>query len=238
MELIAELVGGGTYVDVGANLGSIALPVARSGGRVIAIEANRGLAGLLATNALNNGLYNVEVHHAAVGETRRLAKFPMVPLSAVMVGAQAVLRNVRLAWIVESGNDTPENRAVMEVFRAAGYQLWWFLAPFVTRRTSRSGDPSMLTRGDFNIVAMPDGREPPWEMPLVAGPPPGSGRPGELSLSLPFRVLGRSTGQNLSLAIAPQRQIAFAAAVGPASVFPGLDVEEVGHRGIVGRRLV
>lgn len=218
VELIAELLGAGTYVDVGANLGSIALPVAQSGRRVVAIEANRGLAGLLATNALNNRLYNVEVHHAAVGETRRLAKFPMVPLSEVtnlgisgfhlagrypeevvqmttldaitppdttiikidvegyerqvMVGAEAVLRNIRPAWIVESGSDTPENRVVMEMFRAAGYRLWWFLAPFVTRQTSRSGDPSMLTRGDFNIVALPDGREPPWEMPLVTGPPP------------------------------------------------------------------
>lgn len=218
VELIAELVGGGAYVDVGANLGSIALPVAKSGARVIAIEANRGLAGLLATNALNNRLYNVEVHHAAVGEVRRLAKFPMVPLSEVtnlgmsgfylagrypeevvqmttldavtppdttiikvdvegyerqvMVGAEMVLRDIRPVWIVESGSDTPENRLVMEMFLAAGYRLWWFLAPFVTRQTARSGDPSMLTRGDFNIVAMPDGREPPWSMPLVAGRPP------------------------------------------------------------------
>ncbi|MDO8913505.1 MAG: FkbM family methyltransferase [Phenylobacterium sp.] len=214
VELIAELVGGGAYVDVGANLGSIALPVAQAGGRVIAIEANRDLAGLLATNALNNRLYNVQVHHAAVGEVRRLAKFPMVPLSEVtnlgtsgfhlagrypeevvqmttldaitprdttvikidvegyenqvMIGAESVLRDIRPVWIVESGSDTPGNRVVMEMFLSAGYRLWWFLAPFVTRQTSRSGDPSMLTRGDFNILAMPDGREPPWMMPEVA----------------------------------------------------------------------
>lgn len=218
VDLIREVVGAGTYVDIGANLGSIALPVAQTANRVIALEANRGFANLLAANALTNRLYNVEVHHAAVGETRRLARFPMMPLSAlanlgtsgfrhagaypeevvqmttldalapadttiikidvegyeqqVMTGATTVLRDLRPVWIVESDGKSPDNLAVIELFRSAGYGLWWFLAPFVTPISERSGDDRMRRRGDFNIVAMPDGRQPPWPMPPVAGPPP------------------------------------------------------------------
>jgi FkbM family methyltransferase len=73
----------GAYVDVGANIGAIALPVAAAGRRtkVIAIEAHRGLAGVLAANALNNQLYNVEVLHAAAGAERGLAEFPSSSLA-------------------------------------------------------------------------------------------------------------------------------------------------------------
>lgn len=74
-----------------------------------------------------------------------------------------------LDWLAPTA-DT--GRVVMEMFLSAGYRLWWFLAPFVTRQTSRSGDPLMLTRGDFNTLAMPDGRESPWKMPEVAGHSP------------------------------------------------------------------
>jgi FkbM family methyltransferase len=82
VEAIRQLVGSGAFVDVGANIGAIALPVAAIGVRVIAAEANRRFANVLAANALNNGLFHVEAHHAAVGEILRLAKFPMLPLSA------------------------------------------------------------------------------------------------------------------------------------------------------------
>jgi hypothetical protein len=39
---IRQLVGSSVYVDVDANIGAIALPVAQAGTRVIAAEANRG----------------------------------------------------------------------------------------------------------------------------------------------------------------------------------------------------
>jgi FkbM family methyltransferase len=73
-----------TFIDVGANIGAIALPFAkaRPDWTVIAVEAHRGLAGLLAANSLNNQLYNVEVIQAAAGAERRLAEFPAAPLSA------------------------------------------------------------------------------------------------------------------------------------------------------------
>ncbi len=96
-EIVIEymrLSGGGTYVDVGANIGTIALPVASSlpDVRVVAIEAQRIVAGLLAANALNNHLYNVEVLHAAAGASVGLTPFPQGrlgsgPLNFGVVGA-------------------------------------------------------------------------------------------------------------------------------------------------------
>lgn len=71
----------GTFVDVGANLGAISLPVARAtGARVIAIEAQRVVATILSANVLNNRLFNVEVTHAAAGATSGLARFPQARL--------------------------------------------------------------------------------------------------------------------------------------------------------------
>lgn len=88
MEILARLLRAnpGTYVDVGANIGSIALPVAafNRSSKVVAIEANRHLAGLLAANALNNQLANVEVHHAAVGASAGLVEFPTPALDRSM----------------------------------------------------------------------------------------------------------------------------------------------------------
>jgi FkbM family methyltransferase len=76
----------GTFLDVGANIGSIALPLAQNHPqwRVTAYEAHRGLAGLLVANALNNNLTNVEAHHAAVGPAIGVVAFPTPPLSAAM----------------------------------------------------------------------------------------------------------------------------------------------------------
>lgn len=88
MEIISLLMARtpGSYVDVGANIGSIALPVAalHPQARVVAIEANRRLATILAANALGNRLLNVEVHHAAAGAEPGLIEFPAPPLELTM----------------------------------------------------------------------------------------------------------------------------------------------------------
>jgi FkbM family methyltransferase len=75
--------GAGTFIDVGANIGAIALPFAkqRPQWKVIAVEAHRGLSGILAANAMVNGLHNVEVFHAAVGAERKLVEFPTTSLT-------------------------------------------------------------------------------------------------------------------------------------------------------------
>jgi FkbM family methyltransferase len=74
----------GTFVDVGANIGAIALPVAlrHPAWQVLALEAHRGLAAVLAANAYANRLFNVEPTHAAVGAAPGLARFPKARLSA------------------------------------------------------------------------------------------------------------------------------------------------------------
>lgn len=75
-----------TFIDVGANLGSISLPFAKRkpDWKVIAVEAHSGLAGILQTNALLNKLYNVEVLHAAAGPAREIVDFPATSLTTEM----------------------------------------------------------------------------------------------------------------------------------------------------------
>lgn len=74
----------GPVLDVGANIGSVCLPLARRfpDRRFLAVEAHRGLAGVLAANAINNQLWNVETHHAAVSDRDGLLTFPATPLDA------------------------------------------------------------------------------------------------------------------------------------------------------------
>jgi FkbM family methyltransferase len=74
----------GTFIDVGANIGAITLPLAakRRDWKVIAIEAHRELSNVLAANTLNNRLYNVEVICAAVGAESGITTFPSVSLSS------------------------------------------------------------------------------------------------------------------------------------------------------------
>lgn len=101
----------GAYLDIGANIGTIALPVAAACPRirVIAIEAQRVVAGILAANALNNHLYNVDVIHAAAGATSSLMAFPQGrlddgQLNFGLVGAHVdVIRseNVRVCTLDE-----------------------------------------------------------------------------------------------------------------------------------------
>lgn len=75
----------GTCIDVGANIGAISLPLAARfpKWKVLAYEAHRGLSQVLAANAFNNGIENVEVTQAAIGDKAGLASFPSPPLNAV-----------------------------------------------------------------------------------------------------------------------------------------------------------
>ena len=117
MEIIARLLatgeGSGTYIDVGANIGSIALPVASRlpQHRVVAVEGNRHLAAILSANALGNRLANVEVLHAAAGRAAGLAQFPTPALDqpfnfgALGIGVEATREqpheNVRVCTLDE-----------------------------------------------------------------------------------------------------------------------------------------
>lgn len=74
-----------TFIDVGANIGAICLPVASKhrGARVIALEAQRRIHGVLSANALNNRLFNVDCYHLAAGPTDGLMAFPSFPLTTL-----------------------------------------------------------------------------------------------------------------------------------------------------------
>lgn len=75
---------GGSLVDVGANIGAIALPFAalKPRWRVVAVEAHRGLASILSANAINNRLANCQVIQAAAGARAGVVDFPNVPLDS------------------------------------------------------------------------------------------------------------------------------------------------------------
>lgn len=75
----------GDLLDVGANIGAIALPfaAARPEARVVAVEAHRRIAHILAANALSNHLLNVEVFNVVAGEAAGTIEVPMPPLDAL-----------------------------------------------------------------------------------------------------------------------------------------------------------
>ncbi|WP_374468259.1 FkbM family methyltransferase [Phenylobacterium sp.] len=203
----------GTFIDVGANLGAIALPFAqrRPEWRVIGVEAHRGMASLLAANALNNRLYKVDAVHAAAGAEPGLIQFPAIDLSTdmrfgllnvdmegpkeavrmltldeiappdtrlvkidvegfepqVIAGARRLIENRSAVWLVEAVGSRPEARAeVNEVFFKAGYDLYWFYAPFATP-TSPKAYPGNVGTGDVNVAAFPKGQQPPWDLTPV-----------------------------------------------------------------------
>lgn len=81
LELILDACDG-DLLDVGANIGAIGLPFAslRPDSKVVAIEANRKLSQILAANALNNRLSNVEVFHAVAGERSGRIEVPHAPI--------------------------------------------------------------------------------------------------------------------------------------------------------------
>lgn len=84
----------------------------------------------------------------------------------VLDGAARVLREVRPVWFVEAVYERPR-RAVMQRFLDTGYSIYWFYAPWVTRRPLKGPTPSAAdtTTGDANVVAVPPGRRLAWPLP-------------------------------------------------------------------------
>jgi FkbM family methyltransferase len=80
--LAAQLSAGGTFIDVGANIGAYTLPVSRSANRVIAIEAQPAIVELLRRNISDNDVGNVQVIAAAAGYEVGEVEFPHVDLAA------------------------------------------------------------------------------------------------------------------------------------------------------------
>lgn len=74
----------GSFVDAGANIGMICVPIARRRPetRIVAIEAQRQISHVLAANILNNQAYNIDMFNLAVGEAEGLADFPSISIAA------------------------------------------------------------------------------------------------------------------------------------------------------------
>jgi FkbM family methyltransferase len=78
--ILHHLRSSGVFVDVGANIGALALPVAacRPDARVICIEADPQIVSLLERNVADNGRSNVRIVHCLAGpiDDRRVSFYP------------------------------------------------------------------------------------------------------------------------------------------------------------------
>jgi FkbM family methyltransferase len=74
----------GVMYDIGANLGTVTIPIARQRprARLFAFEAQPAIHHLLVRNVGLNGLTNVQVFHCAVGERDGEIAFPAPPLTS------------------------------------------------------------------------------------------------------------------------------------------------------------
>jgi FkbM family methyltransferase len=112
--ILSRLVPGSVYVDVGANIGGLVVPVARHvgpAGRVVAIEASPRIAKYLADNVSVNRLANVTVCAVAADSESRgsvpfyeasSAQFGMGALTPFYGGTAIAVRSERLEDLLES----------------------------------------------------------------------------------------------------------------------------------------
>lgn len=84
-ELLARLLGpGNVVVEVGANIGSHTIGLAKAvgpKGRVFAYEAQRGIHQMLCANAALNGLLNIEAYHGAISDENGHVMMPEIDYS-------------------------------------------------------------------------------------------------------------------------------------------------------------
>jgi FkbM family methyltransferase len=80
-----QLPADGVMYDIGANIGTVSIPIARHRprARVYAFEAQQGIHHLLSRNVGLNALQNVQTFNYAVGERDGTVEFPAPPLDSV-----------------------------------------------------------------------------------------------------------------------------------------------------------
>lgn len=135
--MAAQLSRGASFMDVGANVGCYALPVARTARSVVAIEAQPTIAELLDRNVVKSGLKNISVVKAAADAEDGWVDFPTPDLGekrnfgAVGIGRTKVpkqrVRTVRLDDLA------PADTRVVKI-DVEGYEL-----------NVLSGAPNLLT---------------------------------------------------------------------------------------------
>ncbi len=206
-----------TFVDVGANVGAITLPVAARlpSAPVIACEAHPELHMLLAANAVANNLDRVRALNCAISDKEGTVDFPAPPLSQtrnfgatglglttettarvllttldrlcashpagtikidveghepyVLAGAEKMIQRDRPAVFFEA-KAGPVTTASAAWLLERGYVLYWFFAPFVTPVNAKHAPVESSVTGDINLLALPEGRLPPWSLPRLANP--------------------------------------------------------------------
>jgi FkbM family methyltransferase len=216
IDLFAELMekmAPGKLLDVGANIGTICLPLAKRfpTWQFVAFEPQLPIFRLLSANSANNGLENVVLLPWCAGEKGDVVQFPAPPLHGlntgevgrgfrseskvpvIMVALDSLgLADVRVLKIDVEGFDLEvlqgapkliaaeqpailleakagkKTSAAFALLRRAGYELYWFFAPFVTSKNERGHkvNPAAMD-GDINALALPSGMPNPWDMPKI-----------------------------------------------------------------------
>ena len=203
----------GVLYDVGANIGTVSVPIARQHpkARVFAFEAQEAIHRLLQRNVELNGLRNVETFAWALGERDGTIDFPAPALGSptnfaaigrdaeiaatvnvpihrldsldlpppdlmkidvegydleVVQGGLGLIRQHRPVVFYEALK--PAKTATLnEMMLAEGYRLYWFFAPYVTPNNRRGMKVRASPHGDMNVLAVPSGIEPVWDLPAI-----------------------------------------------------------------------
>ncbi len=214
VDLLAEqLPAGGVFYDVGANIGTVSIPVAkrRPKARLFAFEAQEAIHRLLQRNVALNDLPNVTTFAWALGERDGTIDFP-APVLGSPTNFAAIGRDAQTAAtatvpmhrldsldlpppdlvkidvegfdleVVQGGLEVlrrhqpvvfyealkPAKTAILNaIMLAEGYRLFWFYAPYVTPGNPRGMKVRAWPQGDMNVLAVPEGIDPVWELPAV-----------------------------------------------------------------------
>jgi FkbM family methyltransferase len=89
--ILAHLNPNGVYVDVGADVGALALPVAvlRKNARIVCVEADPDIARILRRNVMENGRFNITIVECLAGPAADVA-VPFYPAPAHKFGMGSV----------------------------------------------------------------------------------------------------------------------------------------------------
>jgi FkbM family methyltransferase len=85
--ILQRLEEGSVFVDVGANIGAVTIPAARTAGRVLAIEASPSVFPYLAQNIKANHLENVRCMNVAAGREEAYLPFYTAPMEHFGMGS-------------------------------------------------------------------------------------------------------------------------------------------------------
>lgn len=84
----------------------------------------------------------------------------------VLAGAKKLITEIQPIWLVEAVY-VDQRASVIETFQAAGYDVRWFYAPFVTIKSHKGEAPPDPTVGDSNVVCVPPGKSISWDLPVA-----------------------------------------------------------------------